>query len=187
MKVTIENVVTELTYIPEVLEMSKLTITGNITFDPGMSNQDLTGAKICILWLTPNEDKYMTVYGIGTIDKNNKTFSIQADNSFPMSLFMVSTSKIDGYFNMGYICLIWDETLQNGQRLHWNEYLDNLPKLGCIEDRAILFVNGNYKNWTLDFLQGDFNQGYNFCKAGITLNWVKMKSGRSMEIFHLYI
>ena len=167
LKVTIENVVTELTYIPEALEMSQLTITGKINFDPLITNQDLTGAQVCICWFTSDAEKNMIVYGIGTIDANNKTFSIQVDNSFPISLFIKSIPGINGYFNMGFIALIWNENLKNGQTIGPNiTNLEDNVLFGCVEDRAIHFIQGDYKNWSYNNMwHGDFIQGYNFCKG----------------------
>ena len=167
LKVTIDNIVTELTYIPEVIEMPKLTINGKITFDPSITNQDLTGAQVCILWFTPDIEKNMKVYGIGTIDAKNKTFSIEANSSFPINLFTEAFPGIDGYFNMGYICLIWNENLKNGQII--SPKITNLESpvlFGCVEDRAIHFIQGDYKKWSYNNMwHGDFIQGYNFCKG----------------------
>ena len=172
-KETVNSLVAaEATYIPEVLEMSKLTITGNITFDPSIINQDLTGAQVCILWFTPDIEKNMKVYGIGTIDAKNKTFSIEADSSFPISLFTEAFPDIDGYFNMGYICLIWNENLKNGQIIGPRaNTLEDYVLFGCVEDRAIHFIQGDYKKWSYNNMwHGDFIQGYNFCKGWYDIN-----------------
>lgn len=178
-RMTIEGIVSDITYKPEINTTNKLTVTGNITFDPTISNQDLTGAQVVYIWPLTYDDEKSVVYGIGSIDKNNKTFSIEVNENFPMSLFMNNTPKIDGYFNLGYIVIIWNKNLKNGEVLDFSDLQGNAPIMGALEDRAMLFINGDYKKWDVDFLEGDFIQGFNFAKGfyvnqnGVNDKWIK--------------
>lgn len=177
-RLTIDGIVSDITYKPEINSTNNVVVTGNITFDPTISNQDLTRAQVAFIWLT-EQDESAVVYGIGSINVNNKTFSIEVNESFPMSLFMSSSSKIDGYFNIGYIALIWNKNLKNGQVLDYSELMETTPMMGFLEDRAMLFINGDYENWDVDFLEGDFIQGFNFAKGfymnqyGVNDKWIK--------------
>lgn len=164
-RVKIDEIISDLTFKPEVITTNKVTVSGNITFDPTITDQDLTGAQVVYVWPLSYSDEKWVVYGIGSIDKNNKKFSIDVSDNFPMSLFMNNTPNIYGYFNIGYIILVWDKNLKNGQVLDMGEFDSQTQNLGALEDRAMIFINGDYKTWNVDFLEGEFNQGFNFAKG----------------------
>ncbi len=178
-RVSLDGIVSDITYKPEINITNNIVVTGNITFDPTISNQDLSGAQVVFIWQTDIEEKAV-VYGIGSINKNNKTFSIEVNESFPMSLFMSNSSKIDGYFNLGYTALVWNKNLKNGQILDFSELKETTSIIGFLEDRAMLFINGDYTQWDIDFLEGDFIQGFNFSKGfymnqyGVNDKWIKV-------------
>lgn len=159
----IDEVQSNLTYVLETVSNNTLTISGSITFMPDVVDQDLSRAKVVLFWQSPLYENEAFVWSIGNINKENKTFEISVDKNIPMSLFMNSTPKINGYFNIGFVMLIWDNSITNG-KVYKIKDLDNI-QYGLIEDRSIIYINGDYKNWDIDFLIGDYNQGFNYCKG----------------------
>ncbi len=175
-KGNIDSIQTLSTWIPEIHNSSPVKIEGSITFFPDVPNQDLSQAKVAMLWLSPQNEFQAIIWGIGTIDANNKTFSINVDNNVPMSLFMPNTDKIDGYMNIGFVVLLWDNSVQNGKIYNTSYQNDDFSamQLGVLEDRSIIYINGDYKAWNIDYLIGDFNQGYTFCKG-----WYNTQQGQN--------
>jgi hypothetical protein len=145
---------------------TELQINGSITFMPDVVNQDLSKAKVAVMWLPQTEDGDPVIWGIGTVNAASKTYSITVDNSVPMSIFMPLSGKIDGYINIGFIMLFWDDNLHNGQTMTVEQFLSS--QIGMVEDRSIIYLKGDYKSWNLDFLINDFSQGYNYCKGWYT-------------------
>lgn len=157
-----------LSYKPEIIYTNELTVSGDITFDVTMTNpadKDLTNAKVCIIWVNPQDDESSVIYGIGEIDKQNLTYNIKVNESFPMSLFMYSSPKITGYFNVGYVALMWGDDVKNGTVIKGNDLLGK--KMGMLGNRSFVFIGGDYQIWNsnLKILQGDIKQGFNFCEG----------------------
>lgn len=167
-RVVLENQITLLTYIPVKNTSQSLQVSGNISFFPTISDQNLAGAKVVAIWISPLNEFDAIVWGIGTVDANNKTYSINIDNNVPTSLFSYDPPRIDGYFNLAYIALVWDNNVKNGTVYNIMNMLSSMNKIGMVEDRGILYISGDYKSWTIDYLYGDFEQGYNFCKGWYT-------------------
>lgn len=155
-------------YTPEVIFTNEVTVSGDITFDVTMTNpadKDLTNAKVCIVWVNPQDDESSVIYGIGEIDKQNLTYNIKVNDSFPMSLFMFGSPKITGYFNVGNVAIMWGEDVFNGKVIKRKDITER--KIGMLSNRAFVFVSGDYKKWNIDptLLNGDIKQGFNFCEG----------------------
>lgn len=169
-KLTIElySTTKTVTYVPEKIYTNELTVTGDITFDVTMTNpadKDLTNAKVCLIWVNPQDDESSVIYGIGEIDKQNLTYSIKVNESFPMSLFMYSSPKITGYFNVGYVAIMWGDDVKNGTVIKGDDLLGK--KMGMLGNRSFVFIGGDYQIWNINtkMLQGDIKQGFNFCEG----------------------
>ncbi len=166
-KADINSSLTTVTYIPEVNNSAPLQITGTVTFMPDVTNTDLSKAKVCLIWMNPLDEFEVIVWGIGTVNAAERTFAINVDNSVPMSMFMAPSTKINGYFNLAYIALIWDNTITNGKYIKAEDL--QAMQIGMVEEKAVIFLMGDYKSWQdIDFLKSDFGQGYNYCKGWYT-------------------
>lgn len=162
-----KNILTK--YVAEFMSTTEIEIEGEILFDPQFITQDeqsLDSAKLCIVWVNPNDENSNIIYGQGTVDKNTKKCKVKVDNTFPYDLFIYPKTGIKGYFNVGYIMLLWGngEELKNGSLL--DIYKLKSSKVGMVTNRAFVYIVGNHKEWDIrkDLLIGNLQQGFNLCE-----------------------
>ncbi|GEM_PF-6922319 len=155
-------------YIPETKISNEVSITGDIIYDVSMSDlseKDLTNAKVCIIWVQPDNDESTVVYGIGNLNKDNLTFNLKVDDSYPMSLFISNSYGVNGYFNVGYVVLLWGDDIKNGKVLKNTDLTGR--KVGMVASRGFVYVGGDYQKWNVNqtMLQGEIKQGFNYCEG----------------------
>lgn len=162
-----ENIITG--YVAETMNTNTIEVEGEVLFDPQFLTQDeqnLDSARLCVVWVNPKDENYNIIYGQGTLDKNTKKCKITVDNTYPFDLFIYPNAGIKGYFNVGYIMLLWgsEDDLKNGSALDINKLKSS--KVGIMTNRAFVYVGGNHKEWDIrkDLLIGNIQQGFNLCE-----------------------
>lgn len=117
------------------------TVTGTLEVNPSFTIPD--GARLVVMWrVSATSPDYEIIYGQGTIDRANNTFSITFNGPLQDAALNLSKDRTNGV-GVGYLLLTDDPRLQDGVRMDGK----NITSYGSVDNTCIIYTKGDPKTW----------------------------------------
>ncbi len=141
---------------------ASLTITGSISCRRPIPLPD--DARLVVVWsVSSSSPDYGLVFGEGTIDRREKTFSLTMDRDLPAAATNIYPDGMHG-FGVGYIILTTNRELRQGEIVHGERWLDG-TFYGTIDNTCLIYIMGDPAGVYGDYCSSrwipNFARGYN--------------------------